>query len=349
MRELHETVKPVMLRRRKDQIAEQLPERIDNNYFTTMTKEQSMRYGEYDYKVARLMSQAKKRPLRPEEHERLQRYLACMRMLCDSVYILDQKIKESPKVDELMKILDDIWGSDDKRKVIIFSEWVKMLELVRERLERKNIDFAWHVGSVRQDKRRDEINRFKNDDECMVFLSSDSGGVGLNLQVASVVVNMDLPWNPAKLEQRIARALRKHQKNSVNVINLISEGTIEQRMLGTLSFKQGLADGVLDARGDIDILEQPNAKRSFVERLTDEIYKTEKFSKPQDYLFAKQKKMAESFVVQVGEKTQNGRHPLCRRFWTRSQCPGDGKRPFSGLLSLFNLNRFPSGHRSGSF
>ena len=267
LRELHESMKPVMLRRRKDEIEEQLPERIDNNYFVSMTSEQLKRYEDYAYQVSILMSIAKRRPLRPEEYEKLQLCLNCMRMLCDTVYILDQKISESPKVDELLKILNDLWANEPDRKVLIFSEWVRMLDLVREQLEDNHIKYGWHVGSVPQKKRREEINKFKEDPEYKVFLSSDSGSVGLNLQVASVVINLDLPWNPAKLEQRIARAWRKHQKNSVNVINLVAEKTIEHRMLATLSFKQGLADGVLDNRGDIDELEQPNARSKFMERL----------------------------------------------------------------------------------
>ena len=269
LRGLHEKIQPIMMRRRKDEIAEQLPERVDNNYFVELTQEQRDRYGEYEYQVAMLMSIAKHRPLRPEEHERLQRFLACMRMLCDTCYILDPKITESPKVDELLKILTEIWDNDSERKVIIFSEWVRMLELVKVQLEEDGVEYAWHVGSVPQQKRRVEINKFKNDINCKVFLSSDSGGVGLNLQAVSVVVNMDLPWNPAKLEQRIARAWRKHQKNTVNVINLVAENTIEHKMIATIGFKQCLSDGVLDARGDIEEIEKPNAKNAFIERLAE--------------------------------------------------------------------------------
>lgn len=268
LRELHEEVGQIMLRRRKSEIAEQLPERVDNNYFVEMTKEQRSRYTDYEVVVARLYQIAKKRPLLPQEFEHLQISLGCMRNLCDSVYIMDPKIKESPKVDELMRILEDIWAAEPERKVIIFSEWVRMLELVEERLDEQEICSALHIGSVPQEKRREEINRFKNDADCKVFLSSDSGGVGLNLQAASVVVNLDLPWNPARLEQRIARAWRKHQKNSVNVINLISRNTIEHKMLGTLEFKQGLADAVLDAIGDFEEFEKVNAKAAFMERLS---------------------------------------------------------------------------------
>ena len=85
-----------------------------------------------------------------------------------------------------------------------------MLELVRDYAVGAGIEFAWHTGSVPQPQRRAEIRRFRADPECRLFLSSESGRVGLNLQVADTVVNMDLPWNPARLEQRIARAWRKH-------------------------------------------------------------------------------------------------------------------------------------------
>ncbi len=268
LRKLHERLQPVMLRRRKSEIEDQLPARVDNNYFVRMTQEQSKRYAEYEYQVSILSSMARRRPLRPGEFQRLQMCLACMRMLCDSVHILDQEIKDAPKVDELLKVLSDIWSAEPGRKVIVFSEWVRMLDLVREQLDTQGIDYAWHVGSVPQRRRRDEIQRFKNTAQCCVFLSSDSGSVGLNLQAATVVVNMDLPWNPAKLEQRIARAWRKHQTQTVNVINLIAEKTIEHRMLATIGFKQSLADGVLDGAADWEALEGAAAKRNFMARLS---------------------------------------------------------------------------------
>ena len=267
--ELHETVGKVMLRRRKDDVEEQLPERVDNTYFVELTAEQKMRYEEYEAIVARLYHLAKQRPLRPEEMERLQNALACMRMCCDTCYILDDEVRDAPKLDELEKILEDLWSADPQRKVIIFSEWVRMLELAEERLKKRKIGYALHVGKLPQQTRRKEIMRFKEDPQCRVFLSSESGGVGLNLQAASVVVNLDLPWNPAKMEQRIARAWRKHQRNRVNVINLVSQDTLEHRMLATLKFKQGLADVVLDARGEAGAFEQSNARGAFMARLAE--------------------------------------------------------------------------------
>ena len=118
-----------------------------------------------------------------------------------------------------------------------------------------------------QPQRRAEIRRFRADPECRLFLSSESGGGGLNLQVADTVVNMDLPWNPARLEQRIARAWRKHQTRPVTVINLVSEHTIEHRNLGLLDAKRALAEGVLDQRGDLSEIPLPTGRAAFMERL----------------------------------------------------------------------------------
>jgi len=265
--ELQRRIRPLLLRRRKDEIEAQLPERVDNNYFVQMSPAQLELYGEYEARVARLVAIAQKRPLTREEQAKLQRWLACMRMCCDTAYILTPQNRECPKVHELEAVLEDL-DVRRSRKAIVFSEWERMLELVRALAGEMTLGFAWHTGSVPQAKRRDEIRRFKHDPGCRLFLSTDSGGLGLNLQAASVVINCDLPWNPARLEQRIARAWRKHQTRSVHVVNLISEGTIEHKMVGTLAAKQRLADGILDARGDLAEVRMPTAAgERFLDRL----------------------------------------------------------------------------------
>jgi len=263
--QLHEKLQLVMLRRRKEDVEGQLPGRTINTYFVPMHKEQTLRYGEYEAKVARLAAMARKRPLKKEEMERLQQYLACMRMLCDTPYILDQDCRLSPKLKELGNILQEL-TEDGDHKIIIFSEWERMLELVREQAEEMGLGYALHTGKIPQPKRRDEIRRFKNDPECRLFLSTDSGATGLNLQVADVVINLDMPWNPAKLEQRIARAWRKHQKRPVQVINLVSEHSIEHRMLSLLEQKRSLAEGVVDGKGKNE-MSLPSGRAAFMERL----------------------------------------------------------------------------------
>ncbi len=262
LEKLHEATSQIILRRRKAAVEDELPGRRTKTYKTEMTLEQHLRYDEHLTEVAQLVQISTKRPLTPKEQERLQKKLSMMRMLCDSCYILDSEIKDSPKLDEFENVLDDIFADDPERKVIVFSEWTRMLDLLAERLEKKNIDYALHTGQVNQKQRREEIRRFKEDPACRVFLASESGGVGLNLQVASVVANLDMPWNPARLEQRIARAWRKNQKRDVLVVNMVAAGTIEERMLQTLDFKQGLADFVLDAMGKASDFECQNTEEA---------------------------------------------------------------------------------------
>ncbi|HEC12494.1 MAG TPA: DEAD/DEAH box helicase [Acidiferrobacteraceae bacterium] len=263
---LHRRLRPVMLRRRKDEVEGDLPGRTVNNYFVSMTEEQALRYDEYNGHVARLMAMAQRRPLRKEEWEKLQKWLACMRMLCDTPYILDPECKDSPKLEELEKIFGDLLDEGD-HKILIFSEWTRMLDLVCGLADRMDIGYALHTGKIQQSKRRHEIRRFKDDPHCRLFLSSDSGSTGLNLQNADVVINLDLPWNPAKLEQRIARAWRKHQKRAVQVINLVCEHSIEHRMLHLLDQKQNLAQEVVDGAGQLTSMKMPSGRAAFMERM----------------------------------------------------------------------------------
>ena len=263
---LAERVSSVMLRRRKEDVENELPGRTTKTFFVPMTEAQLEAYEGYEFLARRLAAVAAKRPLTPEEFKLLQGHLACMRMICDTPYILDGRRHDCPKMEEIERLLPDLMD-DPERKIIIFSEWVRMLELVRDYAAEAGIEFAWHTGSVPQHRRRAEIKRFREDPDCRLFLSSESGGVGLNLQAADTVVNMDLPWNPARLEQRIARAWRKHQTRPVNVINLVSEHTIEHRMLGLLDAKRTLAEGVLDRRGDLADILLPTSRAAFVERM----------------------------------------------------------------------------------
>ncbi len=263
--EMHRRLRPVLLRRRKGDVEGQLPGRTVNSYYVSMHKEQQLRYEEYEMRAARLAAIAKRRHLTREEFEKLQMNLACMRMVCDTPYILDPECRICPKLEELEAVFEELLG-EDGQKVLVFSEWERMLELVRELAIEMKVGFAWHTGSVPQGKRRDEIRRFKDDADCRLFLSTDSGGLGLNLQVASAVVNLDLPWNPARLEQRIARAWRKHQTRSVQVIHLVTEHSIEHRMQTLLAGKQALADDVLDGQG-VDEMPMPSGRAAFMERL----------------------------------------------------------------------------------
>jgi hypothetical protein len=265
--QLHERLRPIMLRRRKQDVEGELPQRSVNNYFVSMTEEQQSLYAESEQTVSRLGAQAKKRPLTKKERDILMLSLGCMRMACDSAFVLDQKTRSAPKLDELERLLEELLLEPDC-KIILFSEWERMLRLLEERLTRTKIGYAWHTGSITQKKRREEINRFKNDADCRLFLATDSASTGLNLQIARVVINLDLPWNPAKLEQRIARAWRKHQKHPVAVINLVTEHSIEHRMLDVLRHKTDLAEAVIDGQiKTTDMKISAKSQGSFMQQL----------------------------------------------------------------------------------
>jgi SNF2 family DNA or RNA helicase len=118
-------------------------------------------------------------------------------------------------------------------------------------------------GGLSLKERERIIDRFHQDPDCRVFISTDAGGLGLNLQAADVVINVELPWNPAKLEQRIGRAHRIGQKKAVNVINLLVEDTIEERVLEIIYQKQQLFAAMFDT----DIDEINLAARSRVEEM----------------------------------------------------------------------------------
>lgn len=263
---LRERVKPVLLRRRKAEVETELPDRTDHNHFITLTPSMRDEYAGYEKSVGELVMKSKRRPLTPREQDILMVLLNMMRMVCDSPGIIkNNPSTECPKMDELARVLDELL-SDDDVKVIIFSEWEGMLRIVRDWAKRNGIGHAWHTGSVPQKRRRAEILTFRSDPDCRLFLSTDSGGTGLNLQNASVVINCDLPWNPAKLEQRIARAWRKGQSRPVTVVNLIAENTIEHGMLASLAQKSDLARGILDG-GELSDIKLKSGRDAMLKRL----------------------------------------------------------------------------------
>jgi hypothetical protein len=171
-----------------------------------------------------------------------------MRMAADNTYLVDKKTVHGPKLEEMETLLREL-VIDGGEKVVIFSQWLRMNELVEEVLTRNGIGYVHLNGSVPSKERKGLMVRFKEDALCSVFLSTDAGGVGLNLQSGSTVINMDIPWNPAILEQRIGRVHRMGQKRGVRVINFISRNSIEERILDLLRFKKSLFSGALDEEG----------------------------------------------------------------------------------------------------
>lgn len=241
-----ETARERLIRRTKKQVALQMPKRTDQNLFVPMTTEQRGMHEEYKEQVAKLVYKWRRTHFLSEtDRKKLLQFLSMMRMVCDSTYILDQKSRYDTKVTETMSILQSVFDNGDE-KVVIFSQWERMTRLIAYELDKMGIAYEYLHGGVPSAKRRDLIINFTDDPDSRVFLSTDAGSTGLNLQAGSIMINLDLPWNPAVLEQRIARIYRLGQERNVQVINLVARDTIEEGMLGKLRFKTAMFEGVLD-------------------------------------------------------------------------------------------------------
>ena len=244
-------LKDILIRRRKKDVNIQLPARMDQTVFVPMTKEQMGIHDEFKNVVARLVLKWQRTHFLSEtDRRRLMLSLSQMRMVCDSTFILDQKSRYDTKVEEAMNIISDIIDSSEDGKVVVFSGWERMTRLLAQELENRGIGYENLHGGVPSAKRKNMVSNFTEQPQCRVFLSTDAGSTGLNLQAASTIINLDLPWNPAVLEQRIARIYRIGQQRNIQVINLVAAHTIEESMIGKLKFKTSLFEGVLDGGED---------------------------------------------------------------------------------------------------
>ena len=247
--DLRETLKPVLLRRTRDSVKLELPPRTTEIVRIPPSEEQLEIHRGHMQTVASITA---KRYLTEMDLLRLQKALLMCRMAADSTFLVT---KEEPGFSTKLAYLDDLFETlfeEDGRKVIVFSEWTTMLDLVEKLLRKRNLPFVRLDGSIPQKDRPALVERFQNDPECKLFLSTNAGSTGLNLQSANTVINVDLPWNPAVLEQRIARAHRMGQLQPVQVYILVTEQTIEENLLRTIAAKKDLALAALDVDSEVE-------------------------------------------------------------------------------------------------
>lgn len=244
-----------LVRRRKADIELQLPERTQQNLFVPMTSRQREIHDELKAGVAQIVSKWRRSHfLSDVDRKRLMLLLSQMRMVCDSTYILDQETRFDTKVEETMNIVQEVVESGDD-KIVIFSQWERMTRLIATELEKLGVGYASLNGKVPSEKRNALVETFWNEPSCRVFISTDTGSTGLNLQIASRVINLDLPWNPSVLEQRVGRVHRIGQRRNIQVLNMISQDSFEERMLATLEVKASLFEGILDNGDDTVVLD----------------------------------------------------------------------------------------------
>ena len=252
-----------LIRRTKKGVQLQLPKRSDQYILVPMTQEQADCHSEFKWEVTKILSRYKKLHFMSEQDRRkLMQLLGEMRMVSDSTFILEQDLKKRHdiKIAEVINLLENVFENGDE-KVVIFSEWERMTRLVAMELDKRNIRYEYLCGSVPSKQRGQLVENFTTLPESRVFISTDAGSTGLNLQVASILINLDLPWNPAILEQRIARIFRLGQERPVQILNLVSKNSIEEGMIEKLRFKTSMFEGVLDGGEDTVFVDKDKFKK----------------------------------------------------------------------------------------
>ncbi len=251
LQSLKEKLDTVVIRRQKKDVMTQLPELTEITIPIELTQEQSEMHAGFAQALTMYINKKHKTIY---DMQRIFQLLTSMRMVCDSTYLIDKESNISPKLKELEEILLeklDIIGQ--KRKIIIFSEWKTMLHLIENFLKSKNIGYVRLSGEVAVKNRGKLISEFADNPDCLVFLSTEAGGAGLNLQMADTVINFELPWNPAKKNQRIGRIHRIGQKSqNLTVFNLVSLNSIEERIASGIVVKEALFDAVLNQNDPTD-------------------------------------------------------------------------------------------------
>jgi SNF2 family DNA or RNA helicase len=244
-----------VLRRTRTEILRSLPPRTDESVTVPMTKPQLTEHERHVQKIAVLLAETRRRPMTRSEFLRLMKLLTCQRIASNGMALVafselwpilarrkpDREILRtlwSPKLEAFRCLIEDL-VLERGRKVIVFSQWRRMLQLaewaIRDVLEEAGRRTVWFTGRETLQRRTHSVVDFHDDDSASVFLATDAGGLGLNLQrAASCCVNLELSWNPAVMEQRAGRVHRLGQEQPVEIHTIVSAGGIEDR-IGSLA------------------------------------------------------------------------------------------------------------------
>ena len=268
---LRARLRPTLVRRRREEVLDQLPPRTESTLEVTLTEDQREAHDALTQPIARVMHAAERRPLTQAEFLRLMSLLTTQRVIANGLAQVDftdvwpslegkrptaRRLARlhSPKLLELREVLRALCV-EQGRTVVVFSQWRRMLQLanwaVSDVLEEHGLRAVFFTGRESQRRRTENLVALHDEPATRVLFASDAGGVGLNLQrAASACVNLELPWNPAVLEQRVGRIWRLGQTEPVEVYNLVAKDCIEARIAGLVSDKRELFEGLFDGGTD---------------------------------------------------------------------------------------------------
>jgi len=248
-KKLNSIIKPFLLRRLKSQVATELPEKVENVHYTTMTPEQEEKYEEaksfYRHKI---LDQIDKEGINNTRFMILEG-LTKLRQLSNHPRMTDPEYKgESGKLEDVSHMLENAIG--EGHKLLVFSQFVKHLDIVKELLHNKKIPFAYLDGS--SNDRKDQVESFNRDPNLKVFLISiKAGGLGLNLTEADYVFILDPWWNPAVEAQAVDRAHRIGQKRRVFTYKFITKNTVEEKILQLQKHKLKLSENLIQTEESV--------------------------------------------------------------------------------------------------
>ncbi len=251
--ELRRRIASVMLRRNRSLVSDQLPDRTEVRLDIPLDKMQRDIHDSAMSAAGQLAQIAKRRPLTPGEQNRMMSALQQARMACDAAGLVDKVTQGSPKLEELSRLLEELCLQSN-RKAVIFSQWALMTEMVESLVRSMGLGCVRLHGGIPSHKRGELMDKFQHDDSIQIFISTDAGGVGLNLQSATVLINLDMPWNPAVLDQRIARIHRLGQKQNVQIFLLLAEDSYEQQVAKLVKGKRDLFDNVISPEASEDVV-----------------------------------------------------------------------------------------------
>ena len=244
MNELSSFIKPFIIRRLKRDVLNELPEKIETNYIAGMTDKQKKLYAAY-YKELKNELIAKIDEYGIEKnHIEILSALTRLRQICAHPgTFLEDYDGGSCKLDLAMEIITESINSG--HSILLFSQFTKMLKIIRDELENKNINYYYLDGAMKAEERIIEIDNFNSDREAVFLISLKAGGTGLNLTKADMVIHFDPWWNPAVEDQASDRVHRIGQKNVVQVYKLLTEGTIEEKIAQLQERKRDLIGSII--------------------------------------------------------------------------------------------------------
>jgi SNF2 family DNA or RNA helicase len=252
--ELQQKIRPFILRRTKDEVATELPEKTEMILYCAMQDEQRKVYDAYEKEFREFISATTQEEL-PKKSMYVLKGLTRLRQICDSPLLISgEKLpgKVSAKIDTLM---EQIQSKSHQHKILVFSQFVGMLNLIGAELKKQNIHYTILTGSTRD--REAVVNDFQENDEVRVFLVSlKAGGSGLNLTAADYVYLMEPWWNPAIENQAIDRIYRIGQKKNVVAVRLICPDTVEEKMMTLQQSKKELSDLLISSGNPLSKLLQ---------------------------------------------------------------------------------------------